>query len=87
MTKNKFNSDFEKIKSLRNALIRAKNKKETREINSDLESYKKKLVRDFDLRSYDFGIESQIYNTDYFIFDVERIMDKIDFQTNPIEGK
>jgi hypothetical protein len=42
--------------------------------NQELTYFKDKLITDYDLQSYDGGIKMEMHNTNFFIFDVQRII-------------
>lgn len=66
--------EMSKFYKLNNELKRAKNQKEKKEVNKELDWHKNRMIRDFDLKEYDEYIN--LNNEDNFLFqrDVEDII-------------
>lgn len=75
---NSLKESLREIKIKQNELKRAKNKKERKDIESEIEFLKQALISNYKLTNYDQHIRMESYNNDYFIFDVESILSKLE---------
>ena len=77
-TLSKLKDSLDEIRIKYNEYLRAKNKKEKESISTWLTILKNNLISNYNLMKYDLYIKSESYNTEYFLFDVNNIILKLE---------
>lgn len=77
-TLSKLKDSLDEIRIKYNEFLRAKNKKEKESISTWLTILKNNLISNYGLMKYDLYIKSESYNTEYFLFDVNNIILKLE---------
>jgi hypothetical protein len=70
--------DLNRIKVKKNEKEKVKTKKERDSIEAEIQFFTNKMITDYELMKYDPGIKMESYNTNFFIFDVEGIVRKLE---------